>query len=91
MYGSSRDRGRFDTSCNITQGLQELQRYNCVCGLIAKSSMIKHHQLLSKVMSINGKSRFDQLATAPPLPHLKPNWGNVWIVKHKAMCDELFR
>ena len=33
-------------------------------GSRGKPSMIKYHQLLSKVTSIDGKSRFDQLATA---------------------------
>ncbi len=49
------------TIYHITQEAQEeLQRYSCACGLIGKSGVIKYHQLLSKVISINGKSRFDQ-------------------------------
>ena len=43
---------------------QELQRFNCACGFIGKSARIKYHQLLSKVKCTNGKSPFDQLATA---------------------------
>ncbi len=49
---------RFDTICNVTRDLQEVQRFNCGCGLIGKSAVIKH-QLLSKVVSNNRKSRFD--------------------------------
>ncbi len=47
------------------------QRYNRACGFIGKSAMIKYHQLLSKITTINRKSLFDQLATASPLPILK--------------------
>ena len=36
---------RFNTFCNITRVPQELQRYNC-----AKSTVIKYHQLPSKVI-----------------------------------------
>ena len=54
---------RFNTICNIIQEPKELQRYNCPCGFIDKSAVIKYHQLLSNVIIINGKSRFDQLAT----------------------------
>ena len=54
---------RFDTICNITQKAQKLQRFNCVCGFIGKSALIKCHQLLSKVISMNGKLHFDQIAT----------------------------
>ncbi len=54
---------RFNTICNITQEPQELQRYNHACRFIGKSAVIKCHQLLSKVTSINRKSLFDQLAT----------------------------
>ncbi len=50
--------------CNITKGPQELQRFDCACGFIDKSAVITYHQPLSKVISIKGKSRFDQLATA---------------------------
>ena len=69
-YGSSWDSGRFmknfhfDSICNITQDSQDLQQYNCACGFIHKSAVIKCHQLLSKAISINRKSHFDQLATA---------------------------
>ena len=52
---------RFNTICSITQ--ENHKNYNCVCGFIGKSAVIKYHQLLSKVLSINGKSHFDQLAT----------------------------
>ncbi len=70
QYGSSCDRGRFmknfrfETLCNITQESQDPQTFNCACGFIGKSAVTKYHQLLSKVQCINGKSRFDQLATA---------------------------
>ncbi len=53
----------FNTICNITQEPQELQRYNRVCRFIGKSTVIKCHQVLSKVTSINRRSLFDQLAT----------------------------
>ncbi len=54
----------FDTICKITQELKELQRFSCACRLIGKSAVMKYHQLLLKVISINGKFCFDQLATA---------------------------
>ncbi len=54
---------RFNTIYNITQEPQELQRHNRACRLIGKSAVIKCHQLLSKVTSINRRSLFDQLAT----------------------------
>ncbi len=54
---------RFNTICNITQEPQELQRYNLACRFIGKSAVIKCHQLLSKNVSINKRSLFDQLAT----------------------------
>ncbi len=54
---------RFNTICNITQEPQELQRHNCACRFIGKSAVIKCHQLLSKVTSINSRSLFDQFAT----------------------------
>ncbi len=42
-------------------------RKKCACGFIAKSAVIKNHQLLSKLkVLLNGKSCFDQLATVPP-------------------------
>ncbi len=52
---------RFNTICNITQ--EELQRYNRACRFIGKSAVMKCHQLLSKVTSINRRSLFDQIAT----------------------------
>ncbi len=54
---------RFNTICNINQEPQELQRYNRACRFIGKSAVIKCHQVLSKVTSINRRSLFDQLAT----------------------------
>ena len=54
----------FDTICNITQEPQEMQRFNRACGFISKYAVIKYDQLLSKDISINGKSCFDQLASA---------------------------
>ncbi len=53
----------FNTICNITQEPQELQRYNRACMFIGKSVVMKCHQLLSEVTSINTRSLFDQLAT----------------------------
>ncbi len=41
-------------------GTKRTYRFTCACGFIGKSAVIKY-QLLSKVLSINGKSRFDQL------------------------------
>ncbi len=38
---------RFDiihVICNITQELQELQRFNCACEFIDKSAVIKYQQ-----------------------------------------------
>ena len=52
----------FDTICNITQETQDLQGYNCASGFIGKSAVIKYYQL-SKVISINRRIFFDQLAT----------------------------
>ena len=63
---------RFKTICNITQEPQNLQTFNCACGFIGKSAVIKYHQLLSKVQCINWKSCFDQLATASSSISLKP-------------------
>ena len=62
MYGSSWDRGglknfRFDTICNSTP--EELYR---------DAIVIKYYQLLLKVIRINLKSRFDQLARASSSP-----------------------
>ncbi len=48
----------------ITQEPQELQKYNRACRFIGKFAVIRYHQLLSKAPRINGKSLFDQLATA---------------------------
>ncbi len=53
----------FNTICNITQEPKELQRYNRACTFIGKSAVIKCHQVLSKVTSVNWRSLFDQLAT----------------------------
>ena len=47
--------------CNITQEPQEV---TCACGFIGMYTALKYHQVLSKVISINGQSSFDQLATA---------------------------
>ena len=61
---------RFNTICSITHEPQEeLRRYNRACRLIDKSAVIKYHQLLSKVTSINRESLFDQLATASSSTH----------------------
>ncbi len=54
---------RFNTICDITQEPQELQRYNPACRSIGKSAVIKCHQVLSKVTSIDRRSLIDQLAT----------------------------
>ena len=51
----------------ITQEPKELQGFDCACRFIDKSVVIQYHQQwLPKVVSINGKSHFDQLAA--PLP-----------------------
>ncbi len=54
---------RFNTICNITLEPQELQIYNRACRFIGKSAVIKCHQLVLKVTSINRRLFFDQLAT----------------------------
>ena len=58
MYESSCDRGRFLNNfrdyCNITQEPQDLQTFNCACGFIGMSAVIKYHQLLSKVQLLMG-------------------------------------
>ena len=38
---------------------------DCACGFIGKFAVIKYNQLMLKIISINGKSHFYQLATAP--------------------------
>ncbi len=63
------DEIRFNTICNITQEPQERQRYNRACRFIDKSAVIKCHQLLSKVTSINRRSLFDQLTTGTCYPY----------------------
>ncbi len=79
IYGSSWDKGCFmknvcfDTICNITQEPQELHRYDCVCGFIRKSVVIKY-PLLSKVISINVKSHFEQVAIYSFLLYLSLRW-----------------
>ena len=48
----------------ITQGSQDLQKLNPVGSIsFSKSDVIKHDLLLSNLSGINGKLRFDQLAT----------------------------
>ena len=54
---------QFDTICNITQ---ELQRINCACGFIGKSSVIQS----IPIKCINGKSCFEQLVTVYSAPSL---------------------
>ncbi len=54
---------RFNTICNITKETHEQQRYNIACSFIGKSAVIKCHQVLSKITSINRRSLCDQLAT----------------------------
>ena len=67
----TRDRGhfmknfRFDTICNITEELQEL---NCFCGFIGNSTIIKY---LIAVKSLYKLTRFDQLATTFSVTSLK--------------------
>ena len=61
----------FRRACNITQEPLKLQSFNCACGFIGKSALIKYHQLMTRV-SIHENSLFDQLATASsPTPTLK--------------------
>ncbi len=61
----------FNTICNITQEPHKLQRYKHACEFISKSAVIKYYQLLSKVISFNRKSHFNQFDTAtsstPPI------------------------
>ncbi len=59
---------RFNTICNIAQE-QELERYNRACRFIGKTAVIKCHQLLVKVTSINRRLLFDQLATDTWYPY----------------------
>ncbi len=54
----------YNTICNITQEPQELTEIHVHVDSSASLLFKKYHQLLSKVKSINGKSFFDQLATA---------------------------
>ena len=67
-YGSSSDRGRFmknfrfETICNTILSYEPHRHFLWVH--LLKSAVIKYHQLLTKVIRINRKSRFDQLATA---------------------------
>ncbi len=67
----------FGTICNITQEPQEI---TCACGFIATYNVLKYHQVLSKVISINEKSSFDQLATAPSLATVMvlPTFVQLW-------------
>ncbi len=78
----------FNTICNITQEPQELQRYNRACRFIGKSAVIKCHQVLSKVTSINRRSLFAQLATDTkyPYPHcvlpfVYKGKGSTWTIR----------
>ena len=66
MCSRSGDKGRLRetfilTLFAITQEPQELQRYNCAYGFIHKSTVIKYHQLLSKVKCINRKLCFQSI------------------------------
>ncbi len=56
---------RFNTICNITQEPQELQRYNRACRFIGKSTVIKCHQVLSKVTSIKQEIAFRPVSNRP--------------------------
>ncbi len=70
MYGTSWDRSRFkkkfhfDTIANITRenNTYRDQLYLWVHRHVCCDE-IEYHQLVSKVISVNGKSRFDQSAT----------------------------
>ena len=57
---------RFDTICNINHGPQELQRcIKKVCLLGHRQVYrLKYHQFCKKLININMKLHFDQLATA---------------------------
>ncbi len=50
----------FATYLRTTRTIEKTR--NCAWGFISKSALIEYHQLMSKVTSISGKSRFDQLA-----------------------------
>ncbi len=59
---------RLDTIFKISQEPQELHRFTCACGFIGKSPMICHSFLSKVLISINGKSPFNQLATVLHIP-----------------------
>ncbi len=65
---------RFYTNCNITQEPQELQRYNRACRFIGKSAVIKCHQVLSKLTSINRRSLFEHTPSICILSYEKTFW-----------------
>ncbi len=74
MYGvleiSSMNNFRFDTICNIYHVYTRTTRTTEVHNVpVCSSSAVIKYQLLSKVI-INGKSCFDQLATASSSPSL---------------------
>ncbi len=82
MYGTCSDRDgfmkyfRFETICNIAQDPQNLLRFNCACWIIDnQSAVIKYPLLFSTVISINGKWRFNQLATgSATVPYIRRNF-----------------
>ena len=74
---------RFDTIYNITQEPQKLPKYNFASGFIGKSAVLKYNQVLSKVININGKSRFDQLIT-----FLNNDITRIIPVRHNEQCNQ---
>ena len=59
---------RFNNIATLLRNHKNNRDTNCARSFIGKSAVIKYHELLSKVSSINRKSLFDQLATASSSP-----------------------
>ena len=55
---------KLSTLLQHDQGPHNRQKFSCAYVLISKSAAIKYHQLLLKLTNVDGKSCFDQLATA---------------------------
>ena len=81
----------FNTIFDITHEPQEVQRFNCACGLIGKFVVIKCHQVLSKVVSTIDKSRIAQFATASSSnPSLTQFFGTFIKYRACAISPDLF-
>ena len=61
---------RFNAICNITQELQELQKYNRACRFTGKSAVVQYHELLSKLQVLTG-DRYSTSLQQLLLPILK--------------------